>query len=358
MNKEKRIISNYFKVLILLLVLIIFPTIRADVISLNSGGSNEIIINPDTYIEGFFSCVPDTCLSLVYECGTWADGCGGTLNCGTCASGYTCPAGFCVAEEAPSGNGGEAPTMNIIINPTEISLTLAVNTNKEEIIKVKNLGTSTVSITVSQQSLDNMVILGETSFELAAGQSKDLSVIFVALNQTGTFTGRIIIGNRVVLVSFNVKTKLLLFDSNIIVLNKDYRIEQGDKLRSMVTLIPLGDEDRLDVTLNYVIKDYNNKIYLTKSETVLVEKQINFKRNFDTGQLPLEKYIIGLELVYPGGVAPSSAHFEVVERIILIGEISLYLITAILLILIIIVIFLIIRHLKKKKQQEVSQQQT
>ena len=62
----------------------------------------------------------------------------------------------------------------------------------------------------------------------------------------------------------------------------------------------------------------------------------NFKRNFDTGQLPLDKYIVGLELVYPGGVAPSSAHFEVVEKIILVGEIYLYLTTAILLILIII----------------------
>jgi len=351
MNKEKKIISDYSKVFILLLVLIISPTIKADVISLNAGGSNEIIINPDAYIEGFFSgevITAAVCGNGVLEAGEECDD-------GNLISGDGCSS-TCKIEEVPPGNGGEAPTMNIIVNPTEISLTLAVNTNKEEIIKVTNLGTSTASISVRQQGLDNMVILGETSFELAAGESKDLSIIFVALNQTGIFTGKIIIGNKAVSISFNVKTKLLLFDSNIIVLNKNYRIEQGDKLRTMVTLIPLGDEERLDVTLNYVIKDYNNKIYLTKTETVLVEKQINFKRNFDTGQLPLDKYIVGLELVYPGGVAPSSAHFEVVERIILVGEIYLYLITAILLVLILIIILLIIRHLKKKKQQEVPQQ--
>jgi len=42
-------------------------------------------------------CVPDTCSSLGYECGSHSDGCGGTLNCGTCNSGYTCESGQCVA---------------------------------------------------------------------------------------------------------------------------------------------------------------------------------------------------------------------------------------------------------------------
>ena len=38
----------------------------------------------------------DTCASLGYECDPWSDGCGGTLSCGTCGSGYTCSAGKCV----------------------------------------------------------------------------------------------------------------------------------------------------------------------------------------------------------------------------------------------------------------------
>ncbi|GAJ15694.1 unnamed protein product, partial [marine sediment metagenome] len=65
------------------------------------------------------------------------------------------------------------------------------------------------------------------------------------------------------------------------------------------------------------------------------------------------KYIIGLELVYTGGVAPSSAHFEIVERIPIdiFGKLVLFLIIAILIIAILIIIVLIIRRRKKKEEE-------
>lgn len=41
------------------------------------------------------SCTPNTCLSLGYDCGTQSDGCGGTLECGTCLEGNYCDSGIC-----------------------------------------------------------------------------------------------------------------------------------------------------------------------------------------------------------------------------------------------------------------------
>ncbi len=35
-------------------------------------------------------CEPETCSSLGHSCGTWDDGCGGTINCGTCGEGEEC----------------------------------------------------------------------------------------------------------------------------------------------------------------------------------------------------------------------------------------------------------------------------
>jgi len=124
-----------------------------------------------------------------------------------------------------------------------------------------------------------------------------------------------------------------------------------------VTLIPLGDPERLDVGLFFTIRDYSGRIYLTKSETMLVEKLTQIDRNFDTGALPLGKYVVGLELRYPNGVAPSSAHFEVTERPGLISRIILYIVSLILLILIIILIIIIWRR-RKKKEEEPSPETT
>ncbi len=38
-------------------------------------------------------CTPDTCGSLGFDCGSVSDGCGGTLNCGTCTGGDSCGGG-------------------------------------------------------------------------------------------------------------------------------------------------------------------------------------------------------------------------------------------------------------------------
>ncbi|MBM3228335.1 hypothetical protein FJZ20_00380 [Candidatus Pacearchaeota archaeon] len=365
-KKKKQNIRIIFMFFLLIISSINFLSnfVSADVISLNSGGGDEYAVTVDRYIEGFFfgeeiACVPDTCLSLGYECGTWDDGCGGTLNCGTCASGYSCSAGTCVADTTP-GEGEITPPINILVEPTTFNINMLTSTNVERTISITNIGTSVATVSISQQNLDNLVIFSQTSLTIAVGEKVELNVIFVAPSQPDTYTGKILIDGVEILVALNVKTERLLFDSNIVVLNPNYKVTQGDQLRTMVNIIPMGDPARLDVTLHFTIKDYGNKIYLTKSETLLVEKQMDFKRNFDTGALPASKYVIALELVYPGGVAPSSAHFEVVEKppISIIGKIIIFLIILILIILIIIIILLIIKKLKEKNKERESVSET
>ena len=55
--------------------------------------SGKICQNDFCVVSG---CAATTCTALSHTCGNWGDGCGGTLNCGTCASGLTCTNGACV----------------------------------------------------------------------------------------------------------------------------------------------------------------------------------------------------------------------------------------------------------------------
>ncbi len=341
------------KLLIVLLVFSIFISfINADVISLNSGGSDEVIINPHEQIEGFFSGVP----TVGAVCGNGVIESGEECDDGNTVSGDGCSA-TCQTEGGGGGGGGGTPTTVILVTPTEFNINLAVNTNVGRTITVQNTGSSSTTVSISQQNLDQNIILGETSLTIGAGETKEFIVTFVGTSKTGIFTGIINVGGKIIPVSLNVRSKLLLFDSNIIVLNENYQIAKGDRLKTQVTLVPLGEKERMDVTLNYLIKDYQGKIYLTKTETLLIEDKLDFKRNFGTGALPLGKYIVGLELVYSNGVAPSSAHFEITEKqpIGLFGKIIYFLVVLIIITLILLIVIFIKRERDKRKQRVTKQ---
>ncbi len=52
--------------------------------------------------DGDPQCTPTTCAAAGATCGSIADGCGGTLNCGSCAPGHSCVANQCEAICAPA----------------------------------------------------------------------------------------------------------------------------------------------------------------------------------------------------------------------------------------------------------------
>ena len=298
-----------------------FKLTGADVVFVNSGGTSNITVNTDLFVEPLSNATSGNVTN-----GT-SGGTGGT-----------------------GGGGGIIPTSNISINPGLFNLNMLVNTNLHESVSITNIGGSSTTISITQTNLTNMVLIGNTSLILAAGETKILDLIFLAPNSTGVYNGTINIGDRVLPISLNVVKQFILFDSNIVVLNKNYKVPQGNPLLTQVTMIPMGDNVRLDVTLNYNITNVNGTSYTTRSETLLVTSQQILGRSFQTGNLPIGNYTIGLELVYPYGVAPSSAHFEVVaNQTRLFSEIVYWILIAIVLISILIIILAIIRTMRRMR---------
>jgi len=317
------------------LLVSIFPLARADTIFLNSGGDGQVMITAGSPLGGsFFGNFP----SAVAEEET-----GDTGDTGGDTGGGT-----------SGGGAGGGAAVSVVVQPTSLSVDMAVDTVERRTINITNLLESSVTVPITQVGLDNMVILGAENISLGPGETREWELTFAAPSEPGVYTGIIYIGGASVSVALNVKSLLLLFDSNIVVLNKDYTVTQGDALKTLVTLIPMGDPSRLDVTLNYAIKDYSGKIYLTKSETLLSTNFSTLTRDFDTGMLPKGNYVVALELIYPGGVAPSSAHFIILEREIspLIGKIILFLIIIILIIVVILIIILVVRRIRDKDSGE------
>ena len=71
------------------------------------GGNNGLAA------DGSVACTPETCSSLGYTCGVAGDGCGGTLNCGSCANPQYCGGGGfnqCGGNNGFTADGGVACT--------------------------------------------------------------------------------------------------------------------------------------------------------------------------------------------------------------------------------------------------------
>lgn len=381
-NKREKLFFIFKVFFSLLSLTLILPFFSADVISINSGGDNELVITSNTFLEGFFSggvCLPLTCSQMSYNCGNWDNGCGIILNCGTCGTNYTCSSGVCTLNEGETGGGetggeetkgeeGKVETEQkigyLLVSPDSISLTLAYNSvtnmtqrtsKKIYITNTRNI-TQLVNLTLEGDSgIERIVMLPkQNTFSLAPNETKEINVDFISPLENGRFNAGIIVnGLKRVALNIEVTPNPLWFDSNIVVLNKDYSVSQGGQLRTKVELVPMGDPSRLDVTLKYVIKDYKGKVYLTQSETLLVEKRMSVNRNFGTGKLPLGRYTISLDLIYPGGIAPSSAHFEVVKRTAgdVFGMLLFFLVLAILVVITFIIVLIILKR-RKKRQDE------
>ncbi|MEX2017221.1 MAG: DUF4215 domain-containing protein, partial [Candidatus Pacearchaeota archaeon] len=222
------------------------PTISADVISINSGGSGNIALTPGGNIEGFFtgSAVAAICGDGVIDTGV-----GEQCDDGNVVSGDGCSS-TCQTEAAPpsedggGGDGGDVSGANIKVIPSwnaTQGINLAVNTTKDETITVTNLGTSQVIVTLTHNFGDHLQILGgNITLTIPAGESRTFNIRFIAGAETGIVLGIITISSQSVFTSLDISTVLLLFDSNIIVLNKDYIVIKGEDLRTRVTLIPLG----------------------------------------------------------------------------------------------------------------------
>lgn len=216
---------------------------------------------------------------------------------------------------AASGGSRASETENLVITPEILSIPVIMNTVKTSKIELYNKGDFDINVKIDVKGLEDILIIKkeDKSFKLVAGERKNIEIKIAAPSAPGIYTGKLIINGQEVLITLNVNTKELLFDAKIIIPDELKIINKGDKLKTKITLIPLC-EAGLDVTLKYTISDFSGKIFLTESETIKVNENLTFTKEFATNNLPAGDYILGLQVLYEKNVATTSAKFKVIEK--------------------------------------------
>jgi len=103
----------------------------------------------------------------------------------------------------------------------------------------------------------------------------------------------------------------------------------------------------MDVTLNYVVKDFEGVVHLTESETIAVENQKSIIKEFPTSELPPGDYVLGVELLYPDGVAVASSQFKIKGGFGLDREVILMVVLILALLLVLFAVFLVIKKYRR-----------
>ena len=247
--------------------------------------------------------------------------CNGAETCSTCSA----DCGACPAGGAGGGGGGGGggvtplgvPNFEPSVENFNLQIVSGESDTKEFIIK--NTGKRPITIKISASGLEDYITFNTDKIVLKVGESAPLTFTINA-PEPGVYAGKIILNygsvTKEVLVLLNVVSEGVLFDVTVTIpeLYRDLRI--GQRLPVLIELTEVGAETGVDVTMKYVIKDFDGNTFYTDSETFYVLGTKSYSKKFSTVGLNPGDYVLGVELTYPGGVATSSSHFRVSETVL------------------------------------------
>jgi hypothetical protein len=250
------------------------------------------------------------------------------------------------------GGGMPAPAKEFSVEPDSIERTLALNKIEIGEFLIENKDNVSRSFNLSVEVLNAIVILEQNSLEIPAGEKRKIEFRLTPPKEPGIYTGKIIVKSgsfrQEIPVIINVRTEKSLFDITVLIPPIMRTLSQNSNLEAQIDLMQMGIREKMDVTLSYVIKDFDGVVHLTESETIAVEDQKSFTKEFSTSELPPGDYVLGVELIYPEGVAVASSQFKIKGKIPGLGRGVFWIIVLILtLLLILFGIFLIIKKYKR-----------
>jgi len=251
------------------------------------------------------------------------------------------------------GGGGTAASSvkEISVGVSSIERTLALNKIEIGEFYIENLGVVPKTFDISVETINSILLLEQTSLEILPGEKEKIEFRLTPPKETGIYTGKIIVRSgsfkQEIPVTINIKTEKSLFDITVLIPSFMKSLDQNSNLEAQIDLLQMGIKEKMDVTLNYVVKDFEGVVHLTESETIAVENQKSIIKEFPTSELPPGDYVLGVELLYPDGVAVASSQFKIKGGFGLDREVILMVVLILALLLVLFAVFLVIKKYRR-----------
>lgn len=255
------------------------------------------------------------------------------------------------------GGSSEDPDYSFNISTSTIGVSIKTGTIITKEIIITNPSNNNQNFNIEIQGLENLVFVRPSEFSLGPKESRIIFLDFIAREDQPTelYLGKLIFKSesktKEVLIAVDVESQQELFDVDIHI-PKDYlEIFPGKDLVAEIELLSMGDSDKIDVEIEYFIKDLSGNIINYHKDTRAVVTKLNFIETFHLLEnIKPGRYILYVKVNYSGNVASASQWFSIIEESYpmkqKINQELLLLILG-LAIIIISIIFVIINHKKK-----------
>lgn len=235
-----------------------------------------------------------------------------------------------IVEPTPGGgvaSGGGGGISRIIskrdftVSKDTLKVVLKQGQTIEETIDVKNTGDVTLDITTYLQALKEFIFspsLDEIKIILNPNEEQTISITFGAEKdqKPDIYTGKIAFKSggieRIINTIIEVESAKPLFDVDVEVLPEYKVVAPGEEIIIEVSTFNVRGFGRVDVTLEYSIRDFNGNIVTKEEETVAIETQAKFVRELSVpSDLKLGTYIAAVKVTFEDSVGTSTDVFEV-----------------------------------------------
>jgi hypothetical protein len=261
----------------------------------------------------------------------------------------------------PSPPGPILEISNFTVDKEAIDVTLTPGDIEKRTIIVSNTGDTSLDIVIKLNNLDLFSKFpdGGTVYtiKLNKSETKTIEVNFFASKdqKPGVYTGSISLTSgsieRIIAVAVEVESIKPLFDVKVEVPPEYKLLHPGEKVAAQLTLYNLGGTGRVDVDVNYGIKDLSGNIIFSEHEVMAIETQISTLKTFNLPTtIKPSDYIFYATVSYNDTVGTGSSMFKVVA----VKKVSVNLFLIIVVILAIASVLFII-YISKKEDKKLEE---
>ena len=261
------------------------------------------------------------------------------------------------SEETPGvtppggGGGGIITKKSFILSTDSLSAKLEQGHTAKKTFTITNTGTRKLKFTIENPTLKDFLQISETSFELNSKESKTIILNITTKEDTfpNLYIGKLIIKaeglEKEILVAVEIESLEALFDVTLEIPKRYLEVAIGEEILADIKIYNLGEIGRVDAEIEYIIKDENNNVVTTASDTIAVETQTSFTKTIlITKNAKYGRHMFYVRVTYNSKVASASVFFEIAEPRISSKE-KIYIVSIIFLIIFIsILVYYFIRH--------------